>query len=107
MALEPRMVLELLSELDRRDPKRKVFGASAHQYKLNPRLAVSIVEAFEDRHGLRLPDDYRAFITEVGNGGAGPHYGLFPFGQQDDSFDLCSWDEGDLIGDPSKPFRHE
>jgi hypothetical protein len=99
-------VLQCLADLDRRDPRREVFGAGAHQYKLNPPLSISVVEAFEKQHGISLPEDYRSFITEIGNGGAGPFYGLFPFGMHDDGFDLCSWEGGGMIGDLSKPFPH-
>ena len=52
------------------------------------------------------PSDYRSFLTEVGNGGAGPYYGLFPFGQQDDGFGVGAWEDGGLVGDLSQPFPH-
>ena len=96
-------VLQLLGELDRRDRQRRVFGSGSHQYKLNPPLKVSIVEAIEERHGVSLPGDYRSFITEIGNGGAGPYYGVLPFGEDDDG---CDWEGGGLVGDLSKPFPH-
>ena len=96
-------VLRLLDELDRRDPRREVFGSGSHDYKLNPPLPVSVIEAFEGRHGVSLPEDYRLFITEVGDGGAGPYYGLLPFGKDDDDRD---WEGGGLVGDPGRPFPH-
>jgi len=44
-------------------------------------------------------------ITRIGNGGAGPFYGIFPLGSVDDNFDLRSWQENDgLVGTLSKPF---
>jgi hypothetical protein len=102
-SLDKETVLRLLEELRRKDRKRTVFGSAEHDYKLNPPIPVSTIEEFEVRNGIRLPEDYRYFITEIGDGGAGPAYGLFPFGQHDDSL---SWEEGDLIGDVSKPFPH-
>src|SRR5271166_1438693 len=48
---------------DARDPRRKVFGAGTHQYKVNPPLSVSVIEAFENQQGVSLPEDYRSFIT--------------------------------------------
>jgi hypothetical protein len=51
-------VLRLLDELGRRDPRREVFGAASHEYKLNPPLSASVIEAFEGRHGISLPEDY-------------------------------------------------
>ena len=80
-----------------------MFGSAAHDYKLNPPIPVSTIEEFEARHGIRLPDDYRHFVTEIGNGGAGPYYGLFPFGELDEGL---SWEQGDLIGDVAQPFPH-
>jgi hypothetical protein len=102
-SLDRETVLRLLAKLRRRDSKRSLFGSAAHDYKLNPPIPASTIQEFEARHGSRLPDDYRYFVTEIGNGGAGPYYGLLPFGQLDDG---RSWEEGDLIGDVSQPFPH-
>lgn len=82
----------------------KVFGATSHCYRMNPTLSEEEVVAFEARHGVQLPDDYRQFLMRVGNGGAGPDYGVFPLGQMDNGFDFGPWD--DFVGDLSKPFPH-
>ena len=96
-------ILQRLAELDRKDRRRRVFGANGHDYKLNPPLPISVIEAFEERHRVSLPEGYRRFLTEIGNGGAGPSYGVLPFGKDDDGRD---WEGGGLVGDPSKPFPH-
>lgn len=101
--LDRSAVLRHLAELDRRDPRRKVFGSGGHDYKLNPPLPVAVIETFEGRHGVSLPEDYRHFITEIGDGGAGPYYGVLPFGKDDDDRD---WEGGGLVGDPGRPFPH-
>jgi hypothetical protein len=87
------------------DPGYRVFGAAAHMYRLRPPATEDEVGAFEERHRVRLPDEYRDFLTGLGNGGAGPCYGLFPLG--------IFWDnpnparqEG-MIGDLARPFPHE
>lgn len=54
----------------------KPFGWEGHGMRLNPPLAEPGVAAFERMHGVELPAEYRAFITRVGDGGAGPAYGL-------------------------------
>jgi hypothetical protein len=36
------------------------------------------VNAFESAHKVNLPPDYCYFLTSLGNGGAGPYYGLSP-----------------------------
>jgi HEAT repeats len=55
------------------------YGAENHRYRLLPPLPEEQVAAYEGRNQIRLPEDYRAFITQVANGGAGPTlYRLLP-----------------------------
>jgi hypothetical protein len=101
--LKPSRMVELLGYLQAARPS--VFGADSHQFKLNPALTETRVIAFERHHSISLPSDYRVSVTGVGDGGAGPFYGVFPLGMVDDNFDLRQWHADDgLIGDPSKPF---
>jgi hypothetical protein len=68
-----------LQEFKRQDPNLEAHGASSHEYELNAPLDEAIVEAWELQNKIRLPNEYRDFITHVGNGGAGCDYGLYPF----------------------------
>jgi len=68
----------LLEELERADPERRVFGAEAHHYRLNAPCPEATVAEFERTNGITLPADYRCFVTQVGDGGAGPYYGQYP-----------------------------
>ncbi len=54
------------------------FGASRHGHRLAPRIELEELIRFEASIGARLPEDYRAFLLQIGNGGAGPYYGLEP-----------------------------
>jgi hypothetical protein len=68
-------IADKLRLLDRR---RVVFGSSRHAHRFHPPLAMQEVESFESTHGVSLPAPYRSFITELGNGGMGPYYGITP-----------------------------
>ena len=81
-------------------PYSTVFGASYHAFALAPTLPESEAKAFEEKHGIFLPEEYRAFLTEVGNGGAGPFYGINPLGLNDNGRPL----EGEDFGDLQRPF---
>ena len=86
----------------------RVFGAEAHDFRSNPTLPEADVSAFERTHNITLPPDFRQFLIGVGNGGAGPFYGIFPLGEMDDNFNLRPWKEGDgSVGVPSEPFPLE
>lgn len=85
----------------------KVFGAKSHQFRLHPVVRKSVITKFESKCGIKLPEDYRRFITEVGNGGAGPYYGVFKFREMDDSHSFTRWAENDgFVGTLAKPFPH-
>src|SRR4051812_19886848 len=59
------------------DPDLQGFGASRHRHQLGQVLTETEVTSFEAEHGVTLPTAYRSLL-DVGNGGAGPHHGLFP-----------------------------
>ncbi len=85
----------------------EIFGADVHEFMLNPVVPKSTVANFETKHGIELPDEYRQFITELGNGGAGPYYGVFKFREMDDCHSFRRWKESDgFVGTLAKPFPH-
>jgi len=43
---------------------------------LNPPLRASAMATFEEHHEVSLPEGYRRFVLELGDGGFGPGYGL-------------------------------
>ena len=76
--------------------------------QLNDPISEPDVARFEQKHGILLPPGYREFITRIGNGGAGPFYGVFPLGSMDDNFDMRQWHENDgFVGTLSKPFSFQ
>lgn len=88
-----------------REIQARAFGSEGHSFRMNPVLSESEASAFERDHKIVLPSDYRRFLTELGNGGAGPFYGVFPLGFMDDNFDLRLWQENDSsVGTLSRPF---
>lgn len=93
--------LDLLRVLD---AGLAVFGSSAHRYQMSSKHNVEQLEAFEVDHGISLPPGYRRFLLEIGNGGAGPFYGLEPV-ENGRFVDLDKPVLNDLI-DLSKPFPH-
>ncbi len=85
-------IKQKLNELKKLDKDFKIYGAKEHQYKLNPVLTEAEVAAFEQKHGGTLPDDYRWFLINIGNGGAGPYKGMSPL-----SVDYADMLDDDLI----------
>jgi HEAT repeat protein len=90
-------IVRILDKLARvRQDKKTCFGANEHKFVLNPPLPERAVAQFEAEHGVRLPVAYRSFLTEVGNGGAGPYYGIFPLSKWGD---FASWVADDVPPD--------
>lgn len=95
----------LFARLRAADTRLQVFGASSHRYRLEPPLAEPALLTWEREHGVELPGEYRAFLRDLGNGGAGPAYGIFPLGLWDGAGGpLEPW--ADAVGDLRAPFPH-
>lgn len=73
-----RRKLETLSSFDIEECADLDLGVKKHRFRLAPPLPESEVVAFEERYGILLPPEFRAFIRSVGSSGAGPYYGLLP-----------------------------
>ena len=111
---EPPTAAEITDRLDRirrglaalrdLDPACAQFGARSHGYALGDPVSEDSVAAIEAEHGFRFPEDYRRFLIELGNGGAGPSYGVFPLGMRDQGFALAPW--GSWVTKASEPFPH-
>ncbi|TDD62185.1 SMI1/KNR4 family protein [Kribbella antibiotica] len=71
-------VRERIEHLRRADRRRVVFGADEHTWQLEPPLGPDELADAETQLGVELPAEYRSFVLQVGRGGAGPAYGLFP-----------------------------
>lgn len=71
-------ILAKLEELRQLDPQRELFAAYAHGYALAEPVDPALLAKVETALGGPLPDDYRRFLVEVGDGGAGPYYGILP-----------------------------
>ena len=82
-------IQQKLAQAKAADKDLEVFGASSHKYHLNPPVTEAKVLAFEEKYGVSLPEDYRAFVQTIGDANAqkldtmaGPYYGLYAFGTQ-------------------------
>lgn len=97
-------IKEKITLLKSLDSRYSIFGASKHRYKFNPVLEKSKIQAFEQKFNISLPEEYKQFLTQIGDGGMGPGaLGLEAFANAL-SDDLDSLDDVKL--NPALPFLH-
>jgi hypothetical protein len=74
-------VLEKLATTRALDRQCQAFGTEVHRYELHPTPTPQELKWAEEALGAPFPDELRTFYVEVGNGGAGPGYGIYPSGE--------------------------
>lgn len=84
-------IKEKLAQSKILDEEFAVFGADSHGYKIGDCTTIEVVQAFEQKNKIKLPEAYVAFVTQIGNGNpnkeaymgsaAGPYYGIYPLGE--------------------------
>lgn len=85
----------------KQDSRYQVFGAEKHKYVIHKPVSEADILRFEATHSVSLPDSYKIFLMQIGNGGvsyaksaAGPFYGIFPLGEH----------THELVDEPKKYF---
>jgi hypothetical protein len=107
MDADVRAILTGLELLRSRPLRPDDFCGQVHRDQLNPPLSEAEVRTFEVQHRIVLPPDYREFLLQLGNGGAGPAYGVFKLGWMDGNRGDEPWQEnGGFVGCLSEPFPH-
>ncbi|QNK78181.1 SMI1/KNR4 family protein [Winogradskyella sp. PAMC22761] len=92
------------NQLKQLDKNFETFGSEKHKYLFNSTKSEKELTEFEIRNKINLPIEYKEFLMKIGNGGAGPYYGLEPI--ENGLFaDLDYKDKNDL-NDLSEPFPH-
>lgn len=76
-----------LKELKNFDTQNNLFGAKHHQYQFNPPLTLDEIANIENTLNNPLPNDFKAFLHYLGDGGAGRGYGIFSSLEFVDRFD--------------------
>lgn len=78
----------------------EVFGTRwqgfGHDFLVEPPLSETDLAEAEEELGISLPPDYRTFLLEVGAGGAGPFYGVFPLRRDEQGW---HWLDGKVRSD--------
>ena len=98
-------IQQKLAQLKIQDSHLDLFGAKRYQYQLNPPVSLELIQQFEQRYGIHLPDEYVQFLINIGNGGAGPFLGLEPF-ERVLFVDLDRPNSAQLLH-PDLPFPHQ
>lgn len=61
----------------RRDPTYRIFGADRHRWQFAEPTDMREIRNFEKNMKITLPKALVRYLTELGNGGAGPDYGIY------------------------------
>ena len=67
----------IMKKMDRLKEKSPKFACGKFPPEWKPPLSEQVVETYEKQNGIKLPEDYRRFVTTVAECGTQPFYGLY------------------------------
>lgn len=70
-------ILKIVEKMQKLPSKNPDFPCGEFPPKWKPPLSEKQVENFEKNNNIKLPEDYRKFITTVASSGTQPFYGLY------------------------------
>ena len=76
-------IKEKFQKLKSLDKDFKIFGAHFHEYGFNPTLSETQIKEFEKNHSIKIPEEYRLYLENIGDGKAGPFYGIYELNYND------------------------
>lgn len=77
--LDINYIKDAVKRLAYEDMTYQQFGSWGHAHLFKPVIDEAKLVAWEDDMQIKLPQDFRLYLTQLGNGGAGPAYGIAPF----------------------------
>jgi hypothetical protein len=102
-ASDLRAIVDKLEAVRAKAPESKACALVT----LGPPLAIAEVARIEEAIGVALPEDFRAFVTEIGNGGTSNGYRLLPLGTIDFGYGEKPWLGNDeYVRDARSPFPY-
>jgi hypothetical protein len=94
-------IKDKLKELKEKDTKYRIYGSETHNYK-SVRVSEDEISYLEEVDlGVKLPEEFRLFLKEIGYG-AGPGHGIFGLGEISQRINEIRIDYPDYK--PAKPF---
>lgn len=67
----------IMKKIEKLSEKQLEFSCGEFPPKWKPPLKEQVVEAYEKKNGITLPEDYKRFITTIASSGTQPFYGLY------------------------------
>jgi hypothetical protein len=98
------IIIKKIHHLKNVDKDYKIFGAKDHKYEFGKLLEEEKIYDFENKYNVKIPCEYKLFMSQVGNGGAGPFYGIIPF--EECLFSDIDFHKNSQLLNPSIPFPY-
>ncbi len=85
--MEIKIIKEKLEKLIKLDKDFSIFGSSSHEIynKSKAYRGRDTEKLLREKNQITLPDEYREYLKNIGNGGAGPFYGLLELEDNDNN----------------------